>query len=263
MGISTRLGLTAASIAMAMAGSPAAFAQAGPVLTVPADRTGELDARDSKTQAGQPYDEYRLALRAGQRLRASAASSDFDTVVEIRAEGAGDSDTPLAQNDDSGEGLNSSLTFSAPADGAYRIRVHTFDGAAKGAYTLKLEAVAPLPPPLRPVATSSGSMQWSTYLGELTGSDPEDAGSRFDDYELAFEKDAEILLRLDSGGFDPVVRIFKSGQRDGPEIASNDDGGGGTDSLLFFTPEDSGNYIVRVGTVGEATTGVYRLRIGR
>jgi hypothetical protein len=54
----------------------------------------------------------------------------------------GPDDRLLAYNDDSevsGEGYNSRIDFTLPADGEYTILVHSFGGASGGAFTLTLD----------------------------------------------------------------------------------------------------------------------------
>lgn len=70
---------TAASV-IALLSSGSAFAQTAVDTRIGAEVRGRLEEGDARTRGGDAYryDDYRVQLRAGQRLQAELRSSDFD-----------------------------------------------------------------------------------------------------------------------------------------------------------------------------------------
>lgn len=250
-------GKTAALMAaMALLGGHAASAQETATLPFAAD--GSLDRGDRRTAEGSRYDTHTLRLTAGQRVRISARSDAFDTVVRLYRSGE---DEPVAENDDGEGSLNSRLVFVADRDGEYTLRVASFAEDGAGAYSVSAEAMPPLPDPI-PALGSITTTTWRTIAGTLTADDAENGGNRFDDYLISLDEGQEVLLRLDGDGFDPMVQVFPASRRDGDPIASDDDGAGDLNSFLLFKAGERGDFIVRVTSVGTSGGGNYRLRIG-
>ena len=232
----------------------------GPNWIVDRSVEGRLEARDPTVPDGIHYDDHRIRLRAGERVRLSLASEDFDPVVRIYI--ASDMHEPLAENDDEGEGsFNSRLTFGAPEEGDYVVRVLSFGSRETGAYRLRTEPLPPLPAPVT-AATATTTSTWRTFEGSLAASDPDRDGRHFDDYQIALRQGDEVVIRLDSEEFDPMVQILPADSRDGDALDGDDDSGPDADSLLGFRALQSGNYIVRVTSFDAGGTGAYRLRIG-
>jgi hypothetical protein len=133
----------------------------------------------SSLDPGEPFEEYRLHLGAGDSVlidmesptRGSsqsgsasgaqeAASRRFDTVVELRREGVQD---PVAVDDDGGENNNSRLIFTAPSAGDYFIRARAF-ARGEGDYVL---TVTPLPRAPSPTVLAGGRAE-----GDLDANSP-------------------------------------------------------------------------------------------
>lgn len=249
--------LLAATAALA---AGAASAQ-GPNWTVDGRAAeGELGATDPRTSEEESrHDDYRVELRGGERVRISLDSEAFDPIVRVYRDGA--MDEAIAENDDSGESLNSRLTFSPPADGTYVVRVLSFDPAGAGRYTLRGERLAPLPAPVT-AHSGTGTTRWRVFEGELSAGDPDNDGHRFDDYQLTLRAGEQILVRADSPSLDTMVQILPAADRGGSGIEADDDTGPGTNALLGFEAEQAGDYIVRVTSFAPEQAGAYTLRIG-
>lgn len=243
--------------------APAASAQTQQTLSRGQSVEGRLEATDATDEArdGVRYDDYRLRLRAGERVRLSLESEAFDPVLRIY--GLSDLNEPIAENDDYGEGLDSRLNFTAPADGVYVVRATSFGAGEAGAYRLSAEAIAPLPAPL----TLSGRetrMTWLSQTGTLSASDPENDGRRFDDYRISLREGEVILVQLDSEAFDATVEIYAAAQRDGGvPLDANDDSGTELNALLGFSAPETGDYVIRVTSFAADATGPYELGVGR
>lgn len=252
------IGISAAAVALAVAGP--AMGQPAVSLNQPLVVEGSLGADDLREEEDRrPYDDVPIRLPDAGRFRVSLTSLDFDTVVQIRREGE---EEVLAEDDDGGDEFNSLLSFSPGAGGTYVVRVLGFSEEAAGEYRLAVEALPPLPPATVARPNSVETMRWQVWEGTLDEADAELDGSRVDDYAITMRAGEEVLIRLDSDDFDPVLNVLSETGREGDPIASDDDGGGGLNSFLVFTPEETGRYIVRVRAY-ETGGGAYRLRVGR
>ncbi|HEX8655509.1 MAG TPA: PPC domain-containing protein [Allosphingosinicella sp.] len=244
-----------------LAGAASTASAQGPIWIVDGRATeGELTASDPRPSDEESrYDDYRVQLRGGQRVRISLDSEAFDPIVRVYREGA--MDEAVAENDDSGDSLNSRLTFLPPADGTYVVRVLSFDPAGAGRYSLRGEALPPLPAPVT-AHDGTDSTRWRVFEGELTTGDADNDGHHFDDYQVTLRAGEQILVRADSATLDPMVQILPAADRGGTGIEMDDDTGPGTNALLGFEAEAGGDYIVRVSSYASGQTGAYTLRIG-
>lgn len=246
---------------ISVAAAATAFLAAPASSQVAPDRPWSAQGRleDSDSQADERrYDEHRVRLEAGRRYRLVAESEDFDPVLQLYS-GTGGGE-PIAENDDAGDGLNSRIIHVPATAGNYTLRVRAFAEDGRGAYTLRAEQLPPLPPATA-IETAPRTMTWTTVNGALAEGDPEPAGAPSDDYSLFLGAGEEAIIRVD-GEFDTLVSVFRGNDRDGDPVASDDDGGGGLNSMLLFRAEEAGEYVIRVSAVGDGT-GAYRLRIGQ
>jgi serine protease Do len=74
---------------------------------------------------------------AGDRVEIDMTSEDFDTYLVL----VGPSGDEVAQDDDGGTDLNSSLITRLPQNGEYTIWAGSFSGDATGSYNLSLTFV--------------------------------------------------------------------------------------------------------------------------
>lgn len=100
---------------------------------------------------------------------------------------------------------------------------------------------------------------------ELTERDiPTGQGGFARDYKVSFAAGDQVAIDVLSDSFDTVVTLMAS---DGSMVAENDDAPSNpeatTNSLLFTRITQSGNYIIRVRSFGEATGGTFTLKVTR
>jgi hypothetical protein len=249
--------IVAASLAAAALFAAPAAAQA------PWTVEGRLQNGDDQDGDHRLYDIHYLLLTAGTRYRMTVESpteGGFDTVMQLLRPG---STEPLAENDDAGGTLNSRLAFVPDRSGEYLIRVHGFSPEARGPYTVRVEPMPPLPPPLSVAPTATATTTWRVWDGALGADDPDNDGHRYDDY-LVHLSAGQHMIALDATGvepFDTLVQLLRPSDREGDPIDSDDDGGRDLNSLLIFEAGEAGDYIVRVTSFGENAAGPYRLRI--
>lgn len=216
---------------------------------------GSLTSDDQFEADGRRYDDHRLRLDAGARYRIAVGSSDFDTLIRVYGPAGG---APLAEDDDGGGGSNSSLLFSPRESGEYRLRVTSYSGENLGDYTGSVRTLAPLAPPVtRP--TSSASLKVDTFAGQLVDDDGEPGVA---DFQVRVNAGQAIWASAESDDFDTVLLAFRAGELDGEPMARNDDAGG-TNSLLRFTPDESGDYILRVTAFRGESGGAFTLQVAR
>ena len=252
------------AVAAAAAASLAAPAGAQPGTDQPWSADGRLEDSDSQDADQHRYDDHHIRLEAGRRYRISAASDDFDTMIRLYRPGETDA---VAENDDSGDSLNSRITYAPQESGDHRLRVTSFSAEGRGAYSARAETVPPLPPPTTGPGTAvSVTGTWSLWQGELGASDPDQDGRHYDDYLIRVEAGQTRYVLLESNDFDPVVQLLDAAGRDSDPPAAmdgDDDTGAGFNALLAFAPEEAGDYVVRVTSYGEGDAGAYRLWISR
>ena len=224
---------------------------------------GALDDNSPKSDES-PYEVHTAILEAGKRYAFGAESDDFDTTLRISF--ADDNDETLVEDDDGGEGHNSYIEFVPDRTGTYRLRVSSY-GGNNGSYVLKMHSLPPLPPLLQPAHTGSSAITLQHFAGTLTDTDGEIRDRRVDDYLFHFEGGKQVFLFMDSksGALDPLLEVRTVDNRGSADpIASDDDGGQGTNAIIVFTPEESGDYIARATSFdAESGTGDYELRVGQ
>ena len=252
-----RIKTVAVSLAALVAAPLAAQGPGAPV-----NITGELQDSDARGPDDARYDDHRIRLEAGQRYRITLEAEAFDTVVRLLRPGQ---EEPLAENDDYGEGLNSRIAYSPSESGDYVLRVTGFAADARGAYSAKVEQMPPLPAPIStagtPVTTTG---TWSLWEGALATTDPDHDGRHYVDYLVHFDAGQRRFISLESvGDWDPMVEILKAAEREGDVVDQDDDSGANLNALLAFQPEEADDYIVRVTSFGEGTTGAYRLWVSQ
>ena len=230
-----------------------------PSVPVPWSTSGRIETGDS-TEAGtegRRYDEYSLRLEGGRRYRLSVDASDFDPLARLYRAGT---DEVVAENDDGGGGLNSLISYRPTESGDYVLRVSPLVADARGRYRAAA-ALAPAWPEPTTYFRRMEATVWRVYVGELTASDGDNGGIRFDDYLVHFEAGQERTIMLDAAGYDTVLQIYRAGDREGEPVGSNDDSGGNLNSMLVFKAEQAGDYVIRATALGTDATGPYRLRV--
>lgn len=258
---------TAVSLAaLAIAFATPAFAQ-GPIWIVdgalidgdaqaPAEEGAEQDAERHR------YDDHRIRLEAGTRYSLSVNSEAFDPVARLMRAGQAE---VIAENDDSAGTLNSRISYTPAESGDFVLRVTGFAAEARGAYHAEAAQLPPLPAPVsQPTQNVPVTGTWALYQGELAAGDPEIEGKHYDDYLIHVGAGQVRYISLEGQGFDAVVQVLRASEREGGDpLEQDDDTGAGFNSLLAFAPDVAGDYIVRVTTFGESSTGSYRLWVSQ
>jgi hypothetical protein len=240
-------------------------------------RAADISSADPLLQ-NMHFDQYRMRLRPGDRIALTMRSEAFPPLLAV-VTGTPPDDFRVLDYEDYQEfegGVR--LVFTAPASeegdaaagqGAlpeaqdYVVVALSREREQTGPYTIEQHGPPPPEPP-RPLPTprpvefgvsvqstiteDSASIRnrGSEYYYEPWGFSGT-AGDRVRIYMDA-EYDAFLSLgRVEGGGF--------------VEVATNDDGGEGLDSLIFYRLEQDGDYVIRARSLGGYAGGPYTLTV--
>lgn len=252
-----RYSLFAAASAVALLSTGAAWAQTASDARLGDSIRGRLEEGDARTRGSDAYryDDYRVNLRAGQRLEAELISDDFDAYLEVYAEG--DLRQSLASDDDSAGELNARVRFTAPQAGVYIVRARPFSGLETGDYQLSLKErpAARLPRASRITIGRDASGR----LGANSAED--DDGNRYDAYAFRASAGERVRIDLESDDFDAFLRVGRIVNGAFVQMAENDDGGSSLNARLVFTAPQDGEYLVRATSYDGSAQGTYRLAL--
>lgn len=187
---------------------------------------------------GQPVT-YRLRLDGRHLLELDMRSNEIDPGLQLLGNGV------ELEDDDSGEQLDARIATVLEA-GEYTVRASAFDAGA-GVFTLSAT--------LSDVPADAGG-------GALRVGQPRDArliAGASDRYTFSIPRAGDHLVEMSGGeGIDSHLRLF----RDGEEIASDDDGGGGLDARIEqHLP--AGDYVLEASSLGGGEGGRYRVGVRR
>lgn len=205
-------------------------------------------------------DWYRMQVEQGQRYEFTldaipdADGNAVDPVLVIYdAQG-----NQLAFNDDSNMSLNSALRFSPQQSGEVFVEARTYGGNETGRYTLAATSSS-IPPD---AVGNDASTRARIYAGRQVNGQLEYEGDT-DWYRFSARTGQTYQITLSGADGanalgDPLLRVL---DRDGNEIATNDDSEYGLDSALAFTPQRSGDVFIDARAYADAYAGDYVLNI--
>lgn len=119
-------------------GAPAGPAPTPRAVTAGQEVSGELAEGDAVLDDDSFYDYWSYRGRAGERVRVSMSSEDFDTFLAVGTLAGGEFEL-LESNDDGEEGTNSVIEVAIPAGGVLVIRTNSLSGGDTGAYRLRVD----------------------------------------------------------------------------------------------------------------------------
>lgn len=254
-----------ATNALAAGGSPSVRP-----LPVGNRQTSSLDASDPTLDDGSHVELWTIELQAGQQVTITMRSREFDTMLLMMQV---DNPQFTAENDDFEDGsTDSRITFRAPATGAYGILANSFEGGARGSYTLEatlgggnagggMGDMGGLMGGGGGGNASGNALSYGqTVSGELTDSDRTlEDGSKFDEYTFTGNAGDRIVISMSSGSFDTYLKLLSAS---GEDVAANDDReDGDTDSEISVTLPSSGTFKIWANAYEAGSLGAYTLRL--
>jgi hypothetical protein len=219
---------------------------------------GTLDANSPRADDGTPYALYEYSGRAGERIRVTQTSTDFDSFLAVGSSAAPGCSDDCKYDDDSAGELNARVNFTVPASGKVQIRVNSISSDARGDYRLELTSL-PAPAPARAQALR---LETETR-GRLSESSARDEEERpYDLWTVSGRRNQEVVVRLNSDAFDSFVEFGRMERNQFVSSASDDDGGSGLNAKLRVTLDAQGRGAVKVTTAGGEGEGEYTLFVG-
>lgn len=242
----------------------------GRMLMVGQEATGHLSDVDHRGSDGAYMQAWGLAMSAGQRVTVDLVSHDFDSYLWVGGPGM-----ETVTDDDGGGACHSRVTFSAPADGLYRVVASTLSEGETGSFVLRVSTV---PPPVVEEECGGGMpgeffgdidltqypiegrmlLMGQDAAGSLSSSDrtgPD--GAYMQAWGLALSAGQEATVDLLSDDFDAFLWVGGPGL----DNLSDDDGAGACHSRVTFTAPQDGLYRVVASTLSEGETGSFVLRV--
>ena len=216
---------------------------------------GELRGGDGLSAEATTYDGYRFQGTAGQRIRIDMMSADFDAYLLFGIHGEGGL-SAIGENDDAAEeGTNASIAMTLPSDALYEVWATSFAPSEAGSYSLTLTDLGPEPEP-------GSLLVGATLRGALSGQDPVGAdGTYFDGYRFEAAAGQAIRITATSNAFDAYLQLGRMDGRVFTVEHEDDDGLSDLNSLITFTPDEAGAYVVRVRSYSPGETGDYVLTV--
>ena len=160
-------------------------------------------------------------------------------------------DSLIVFSDDGGVGLDSRINFIPSTSGSYTLVASGYSLTESGSYTLQIGSQVYSGPPEIPGNKSTQSSL--AVAGSVSGN--VDYQGDEDWFRVDLQAGNQYSFSL-SGLPDSLLKLFDSS---GDFVAFDDDGGGGTDSLLRFAPTSNGTYYIAASVYGNLDTGSYSL----
>jgi hypothetical protein len=215
---------------------------------------GRLERGDEAREDGGYQDRWEFDARPDQDVTIELRSGAFDTYVELRDQ-QGD---VVAENDDGlGDGTDSFIAAHLTRGGRYRIVVRGYgDRESTGLYELALGQAS---------AAARPGQEIELRLGETTMGRLEPGDSVMGDQSLAdvfvFRPTASgrVVIQVRSSDFDAYLIVQDA---EGRTLATDDDGGTGTDAQLTYEVVAGRTYRILANSYGEERqTGAYRVTV--
>jgi hypothetical protein len=250
----------AAAVVPCLAASPACAQVA---LQAGATISGSITDNDMTLTDRSKFDEYTYRGRRGEQLTITMRSSDFDTFLYV-GRMTGDRWNLLTSDDDGGGGTNSRIVVVLPDDGEYVIRANALSAEGRGRYTLTLQSGNAAG---RAVTTAAGAavlpiLPGQTLAGQLGAGDAiHSDGSWYDSYTFTGRRGDTVRVLMRSRDFDTYLYIGRMVAGQWQSLASDDDGGGETDSMIELVLPEDGEYVIRANALSDGDGGEYTLQL--
>lgn len=108
-------------------------------ILVGATARGTLNEDDAIADDGSFYDAYKISVKAGDKLRLTMVSNEFDAFIDIGQEDESGMFTSVVSDDDSLSDTHAKIDWSVEEEGEYVIRARSFASGQEGSYALTVE----------------------------------------------------------------------------------------------------------------------------
>ena len=190
---------------------------------------------------GQPAIEYHFSGEAGQFVSITMESQAFDSYLYLHDS----SGTQIDEDDDSAGSLNARIgPLALPASGSYTVIATSLGSSDVGAFTLRLSSV------------EVHAIEYGQRVNdELTEAQPTQ------DFVFNAAAGDTVSIEMEANSFDTYLTLSQSSPH--TELASNDDGGNGTNSRIGpYTLTNAGSYVITASSLfGNTRVGPYSLTL--
>jgi Ca2+-binding RTX toxin-like protein len=212
-------------------------------------------------ETGGDQDWYRVTLVSGHQYRFNLHGADTDqgTLDDPYLRLLNSSGFEIRFDDDSGNGRESRITYTAPASGAYYLSAESYAGYSIGTFVL---SATDLTAGSGDIAGGTGTSGRVFVGGSVSGT----IGRSGDEdwYRVTLLEGRQYRFEL--SGFDsdlgtladPYLRLLN---RSGGEIDFDDDSGPGLESNLVFTAPRTDTYYLSAEGYAGYSTGTFRLSV--
>jgi hypothetical protein len=206
--------------------------------------TGRLQSGDT-TVSDKYRDSYTFQGTAGQRAIVDVTSTEFDTVVQLRAPSGSQQ-----ENDDyGGQARHSRIESNLTETGTYTVYVTSYGTNTTGSYTLQYPASA----------SGTSAPTTRTVTGQLQSSDTAVDRKYRDSYTFQRTAGQSVVVDM-TGSFDTYLILEPPS---GSNVTNDDYGGSTSHSRIETTLSATGLYTVHATSYGRNTTGNYTLEYPR
>lgn len=261
-----------AALACAAALTPCAAAQ---TIEVDAPVRASFEASDPRRSDGSPYRIYWFTAKGGERLVVRMTAPLLDSYLIVGRRPSESAATPIdlvdvAQDDDSGEGLNAELVYGFSTPGTYGIVASAYGRDASGPFELSLRPVE-----ATSASASAGAATFvtlgETYHGRLDSTSPQADGRRYETLWYRGSRGERVVATMTSSSFDTYVAVNGPSPFTGTpsrnaqytEWVGDDDSGGGSNSSLVFVFPSDGVWAFRARSYGRGAQGAFTFRLER
>jgi len=212
---------------------------------------GILISGDLTMPDGSYYDQYSFVAVAGQTVKISFTSGEFDAYLILY--------DPffniIAKGDDLPSGNTDALiVLTIPYPGTYHIAANAFARGDTGRYSLTLSAGS-----ASEGTPQTASIPFATQLsGHLGKGDfiRRDDATYYDKYSFAGHVGQKVTISMSSSALDAYLLLYDS---DLDLIAQDDDSGPDSDALITYTLPYDGDYYLDANQAVSGPTGSYTL----
>ena len=214
---------------------------------------GSLTTADCRLGDNTYVDDYTFNGTSGQQLTITQTSAALDSYLFL----INPSGTVVAQDDDSGGGVNSRIVFTLNASGAWHIIANTFDASVPtGNYTLSVTCGTPTQCTLNsnPITCNGATVNGTLSTSDCTLAD----NSYYDEWTFSGTSGQQVTITQRSSAVDSYLILVNPS---GTAVDEDDDDGGGLDSRITFTLNATGTWRIFANSFGAGETGAYTLQL--
>jgi hypothetical protein len=202
------------------------------------------------------YGQYEITLEAGHEYEIATTNAVGGNSTDPYLYLLNTSGTVLAQNDDSGPGLNSLIVYTPSATGTYWIRLRAYSANTYGFCSLTVHHEEPPPPPLPEITPElhAGDVLYNQIFEWRSAMSSRSAGD-YGQYMIQMTGGTTYTFETSSAvgaGQDTYLYLLNSSFG---VVSSDDDSGPGYLSRITYTPASDATFYVRLRSYSRGALG--------